>query len=61
MSTIYQRDMTPKEVASELGCHVKYVLAEIKRKRIAPVFKVNARVIRVPRSTFESYRQRLAA
>jgi excisionase family DNA binding protein len=51
-----KRDFTPKEAASELGCHVDFVRKEIKLRRIYPVFRVNARVIRIPAAAVEKYR-----
>jgi excisionase family DNA binding protein len=53
---IETKTLTPKEVAGVLGCHVDFVLKEIKLRRMRPVFRVNQRVIRIPESTVEKYR-----
>jgi excisionase family DNA binding protein len=49
--------LSPKEAASELGCHVDFIRSEIRRRRMTPVHRVNQRVIRIPMATFEAYRR----
>ena len=51
------KTFTPKEVASVLGCHIDFVRAEIKFRRMHPVYRVNKRVIRIPETTLEKYRE----
>jgi len=52
-----QKDWTYKEAASELHCRVAFIRAEVKRKRIYPVLKTNARVHRIPDPVFQAYKK----
>lgn len=51
--------LSPKEVAGQLGCHVDFILSEIRVRHITPVLIVNKRVIRIPVTTIEAYKKKL--
>lgn len=61
MNSTKARFFTPKEAAAELGCHVDFIRAEILSRRMAPIFRINRRVIRIPATTLEAYRARRIA
>lgn len=50
-----EKSYSPKEMARLISCHIYFVRREITEGRIAPVFKINTRVIRIPASTVASY------
>jgi excisionase family DNA binding protein len=50
-----EKTYSPKEVAQRLSCHLYFVRAEIRDRKMAPVLRPNARVIRVPESTLSAY------
>ena len=47
--------LSPKEVAQQLGFCTKTVLSLIKRGELAPVYRINKRVIRVPQEAVDRY------
>lgn len=50
-----EQTLGPKEIARELNCSVDFVLEEIRRCRLAPVVRLNRRVIWVRRSVVDNY------
>lgn len=55
------KDLTPKEAAAELGCHVDFVRSQIRARALSPVVKINQRVIRIPVETLRRYKQQRTA
>lgn len=53
MST--DKALSPKEIAGILNCTVKFVLAEIRNRRLAPVVRLNRKVIWVRQSVVLAY------
>ena len=49
---------SPKEVALQLGFCTKTVLKIVKRGQIYPIYRINARVIRIPESSVQAYLRR---
>ena len=49
---------SPKEVAQQLGFCTKTVLKLVKKGQIQPIYRINARVIRIPESSVQAYLQR---
>lgn len=49
---------SPKEVALQLGFCTKTALKLIKNGQIRPVYRINARVIRIPESSVQAYLKR---
>lgn len=47
--------LSPKEAAARLRCGVDWVQSEIRRRRLAPVTRLNARVILIPPQTLQAY------
>jgi excisionase family DNA binding protein len=47
--------LSPKEVALQLGLCTKTVLKLIKEEDIAPVYRMNKRVIRIPQASVDRY------
>ena len=47
--------LSPKEVSQQLGFCTKTVLRLIKEGKIAPVYRINKRVIRVPQQAVDRY------
>lgn len=61
MNANKSKQLTPNQVAIDLGCSVKTVLSEIRRRRMRPVLHLNKRVILIPEETLFAYkRERLA-
>ena len=50
--------LSPKEVAQQLGFCTKTVLKLVKKGQIRPVYRINARVIRIPESSLQAYLKR---
>lgn len=50
--------LSPKEVALQLGFCTKTTLKLIKNGQIGPVYRINARVIRIPESSIQAYLKR---
>jgi excisionase family DNA binding protein len=50
--------LSPKEVAQHLGFCSKTVLKLIKLGKIQPIYRINARVIRIPESSVKAYLKR---
>jgi len=55
MSSDSARALTPKEVAAQLGLCTRTVLNYIRSERIKPVYRLNARVIRIPQHAVDDY------
>ncbi|HAV14117.1 MAG TPA: hypothetical protein DCX06_11595 [Opitutae bacterium] len=49
---------SPKEVAQQLGFCTKTVLSLIKKGQIHPIYRINARVFRIPESSVQAYLRR---
>lgn len=47
--------LSPKEVAQQLGLCTRTVLKRINTGEIAPAYRINKRVIRVPQSAVTAY------
>lgn len=52
---------SPKEVAQDLGFCTKTVLNLIKNGHIQPIYRINARVFRIPQSSVQAYLDRCSA
>ena len=49
------KHLTPKEAAYQLGLSPKTVLKRIREGQIQPVYRINARVIRIPQEAVDEY------
>ena len=56
MNQLNENKLSPKQAASEIGCSVRFILAEVRRRRIRPVYRFNKRVIVIPQGALDSYR-----
>jgi excisionase family DNA binding protein len=55
MTTNLIQMYSPREVAGQLSVCTKTVLSLVRSGRLQPVYRINSRVIRIPRSAVESY------
>jgi len=49
------RTIKPKEAARHLRCATAFILSEIRAGALAPVMRINSRVILIPEETFTRY------
>ena len=49
------KHLSPKEAAHQLGLSPKTVLKRIREGQIYPVYRINARVIRIPQEAIDEY------
>ena len=52
-------DLSPKEVAQELGCHKDTVFGYIRQGKFPNTFRLNGRVTRIPRTDVVALRENL--
>ena len=57
MSNTQDKNLTPNQIAIELGISVRLVLAEIRRRRIFPVIRISRKTVLVPSPVYEAYKK----
>ncbi len=49
------KHLSPKEASYQLGLSTRTVLKRIREGQIYPVYRINARVIRIPQEAIDEY------